>query len=258
MSLNDVRQQFATLSGRHDLVADFSGDDFDNASSGIGADFFLDAGQKMLDRKASLRKLYGWYKKDLTSGEYKLKIQQACVIKEVWAMPADSSRYQIEKKDYNWIRKTYGDTYTDLTVSSPIVYCPLVMNLSPEQAALTSSNYTDDFTYDAEEILFADQDDTTTDHYNHHGILLMPPADETYTVSILARFRSIKLTADVKTVWTEVHPEILVLAGLYSLESFYRNTEGMKDYMSAIVDHLNDLDKDVVEEEAQDLDSMWG
>lgn len=254
MSLLTVRQQFAELSGRHDLVTDFAGGTYTNNAANIGADFFLDAGQRMLDRKFSGIKSYAWYKKDVTVGTYKIKFQSTATVKEVWCMNATTDRYQLEKKDYNWIRVNYGEVYSNLSQGAPEYYSPLVMNLAPEQAALTTVTRTTEFTYDHEEILFTD----TADHFNYQGILFMSPADTTYTMSILARFRSVTLTGSVKTFWTEVHPDILVLAGLWTLEKFYRNREGMNDYMQAILDAVIDLEKDSVEEEVQDLDQMWG
>lgn len=251
MSLLSVRETFATDSGRHDLVTDFSGDDF----SDNGADRFLQAGQRLLDRKASFVKGYSWYKKDVSEGGYKLNFRYCTAIKQVWAMEADTDRYRLTRKDLDWIRAKYGKAYADLTTGSPSYYTPIVANLGPDQVALTTSNYTDEFTYDYEEILFSD----TADHFHYNAILWMPPLNKTYTISILGRFWSPILTGDtMETFWTEVHPDILVLSALYCLERTYRNREGMADYMTAILDAISDLDRDMVEEEIQDHDRMEG
>jgi len=236
-------------------VTDFAGGDYSNNADNIGADFFIDAGQRMLDRKASYIKAYMWYKKNVTSGTYKLKFQQAASVKEVWIMSETYGRYQLRKKAYEWIRNNYGDPYSDITPGKTLYYSPLVMSLSPEQSALKTTDYSSEFTMDFEEITFADE----AEHYDYRGILLMPPPEELSTVSILGRFRSRKLTSDsVKTFWTEVHPDLLVLAAMWALERFERNREGMSDYMSAIEESLFDLGKDMVEEEVQDLDEMEG
>jgi len=254
LQLSEIRQQFATLSGRHDLVADFSGDDFDDN----GADWFLDCGQRWLDRKATHKKMYSWYKEDITAGDYKLNFRYCTAVKEVWVMGADTDRAQLSKKDYNWMRSEYAEGASNEDQGVPKYYSPIVLNLGPDQIALTSSDYTDEFTYDADEILFSD----TADHILYHGILFMPPSDRTLTVSVLGRFWSPPLypsKADtLKTYWTVHHPDILILAALYSLEGFYRNREGQRDYREQLVEALVDIDAGEAEEEVQDASSMEG
>jgi hypothetical protein len=249
MSLLAVRRDFAKLSGRHDLVTNFGAGTYtDN-----GADFFLDSGQRMLDRKAGFLRAYAWYKKDVAVGSYKLIFQKSAVVKEVWVKCSGEDRYQLEKKDLEWLRTEYGDDYSALDQDAPLYYSPMPINLAPTQSALTGTTYTTEFTYDVEELSLP------TDDYNaYSGILFMPPVDQTYTVSVLGRFESKTLTGDVKTWWTEVHPDILILAGMWSLERFYRNSEGQRDYMLAINDAINDLDRDLVEQEVQDIDEMEG
>jgi len=254
MSLLEVREEVARWSGKHDLVTDFGGDDFTDSGNGV-SNWLINSGQRLLDRKASFAKRFSWLKKDVAVGTYKLNFRHCAAIKEVWAQSALDDRYQLGKKSLNWMRKEYGDVYADLTQGDPSYYAPLVVGLAPDQATLTTSDYTDEFTYDHEEILFSD----TADHFLYSGIIFMPPVGEIFTVSVLGRFWSPPLSNDTdKTFWTEVHPDVLVLAALYCLERFYRNREGMNDYMVAIMDTVADLDKDVVEEDVQDLDSMGG
>jgi len=254
MSLIAVREKFALLSGRHDFVTDFAGGTYTLADNSL-ADWFINSGQKLLDRKASFAKAYSWYKKDVSAGDYKLNFRYCVAVKEVWAKTADEDRYELTKKPYSWIRNRYGETYSDIQQGDPGCYAPIVVSLSPDQIALTSADYTDEFTYDEEEILFSD----TADHFLYTGILFMPPSDEDRTISIKGRFWSPPLSSDTdKSYWTEVHDDILIAASLYQLEKFYRNREGMRDYMSTILDDINDLDKDVVEEEAAKADQMEG
>jgi len=250
MSLLSIRQQFAELSGRHDLVKDFSGGDFSNSVGNIGADFFLRAGQRLLDRKMSFTKAYAWYKKDCAIGEYRLHVPYCTAIKRVYMMGADGERIEVTRKDLDWMKIEYADDVAHTTGDTPLYYTPVVMNLAPTQSALETGDYTTEFSYDADDILFVD----TAEHFVYNGIWWMPSLDSIMTVSVLGRFYSPKLSDDtVKTFWTEVHPDILLLAGLYSLEKFYRNREGMNDYMVAIMDAAMDLDRDVVEEEVQDI-----
>lgn len=254
MSLLEIRERVAREFGRHDFCTDFAGADYTDGSSGV-SDAFINDGQRVLDRKANFVKGYSWLKKDVTAGIYKLNFRHCSAIKEVWAMNADTDRYKLRKRDLSWVRNEYGEAYANLTQGDPSDYSPLIVNLVPDQIALKTTDYTDEFTYDHEEILFAD----TADHFLYSGIMFMPPVDETFTISVLGRFWSPPLSSDTdETFWTEVHPDILSLATMYCIERTYRNREGMADYMSTIMDAIGDIDRNLVEQEVQDKDSMEG
>lgn len=254
MSLIAVRQLFATDSGRHDLVTNFAAGTYTN----VGADRFINAGQRMLDRKASFLKSSAWYKKDCLVGVYKLQFRHCIAMKEVWAKCSGEARFPLNKADLDWLREEYGDTYSTLTTGVPEYYAPLVQGLASDQSALTSVNYTAQFTEDFEEITFADYG-TNAGHTMYQGIIWMPPLDKTYTISVLGKFYSKPLSADADvSFWTEQHSDLLVLAAMWALEGVYRNSEGQNDYMKVINDALFDLDKDVVEEEIQGINQMEG
>ena len=254
MSLIEVRERLARESGRHDLVKDFAGGDYSDSGNGVSNRLINDA-QRLLDRKASFIKAYSWHKKDVSVGTYRLNFRYCSAIKEVWFMPDGGDRYKLAKKSLSWIRAEYGGAYSEMSEGTPLYYAPRIVNLGPDQVDLTSQNYTDEFSNDYEEILFSDEGE----HFLYNGVLWMPPNETAGTISVLGRFWSPPLSDDNdKSFWTEVHPDILSLAAQYVLERTYRNREGMADYMSAILDALDDLDREVVEEEAQDLDQMEG
>jgi hypothetical protein len=254
MTLEEVRAKFCELSGRHDLVVDFANEDYtDN-----GADFYLNNGQKFLDGEYTGIKRYSWHKEDVSLGTYKIKFRRCDAIKEVWVKKSGESRVMLAKRDYSWIRKQYGDDYSDLDNGIPVNYCSLILNLEPDQIDLTTLNYTNTFTQDVEDILFSN----TASHHLYSGILILPPVDGIYTISVLGRFWSPPLYPnaddDLETFWTVAHPDTLILAGMFSLEGFYRNTEGQKDYLVQINKTLNILDANDAEDEAQDIDQMEG
>lgn len=58
--------------------------------------------------------------------------------------------------------------------------------------------------------------------------------------------------------WTEIYPEILVLASLHELEGAYRNNEGRNDYMKQINERLDGIDHELVFEEAFNISQMGG
>jgi len=251
MTLIATREEFCRRSGRLDLCTDFAGGDYtDN-----GANRFINAAQRYLDNKGSFLKNYAWLRKDIAASAYKVTFQDCQAIKEVWVQDADG-RVKLEKMDLEVMRANYADAMADLTTGDPAYYSPAVIGLAPEQATLTAvggaSPYTDEFTYDFEDLTFGD-------HWRYNGILIAPPADAAFTVSILGKWYSLRLSTDTsKTFWTEVHEDILVLASCMMLERFYRNTQGVNDYKVEIIDSLNDIDKNVVEEDVQDLDQMGG
>jgi hypothetical protein len=85
---------------------------------------------------------------------------------------------------------------------------------------------------------------------DYRGLTVMPPADQTYTISILGLFFSPALDYDENTsFWTEVYPETLVSASNYQLERYYRNSEGMKDWLASINLDLGNITKDEVMED---------
>jgi len=87
------------------------------------------------------------------------------------------------------------------------------------------------------------------DRYKQDGILFLPPADEAYTVSVHGYFRS-KLEDDVDVSWHSTqYPELLIAMSCFMLELFYRNTQGMRDWMLGINKIKNAIDHDLVREE---------
>jgi hypothetical protein len=308
MSVLAVREQFARQSGRHDLVTTFGSVYTDN-----GADFYLNAGQRMLDRKASFLKSDSWYRADVPVNTYKLTFPYSTSIKEVWRTNA-TGRFQMEKKDLDWLRANYypylstsytsgslvigntyyivtyvaGDSFTsvgaasnatgitfvatgtsptwangstlqDITIAlatgPPLYYAPVQSGLAPSQRDITALNYSNTFTYDYEDVIFGN-------HWLYNGVLFLPPTEGTYTISILGRWLSAPIadTSPVTTTyWTEVHPDLLVMAGQWALEALqYRNREGMADFLAAINDAIKDLDADVVEQESAAITQMEG
>lgn len=243
MELLDIRTKFIEISGRFDLVVDTT----DYADD--GADFFIKAGQRYLDSKVNTHKSLARFQKDLTSGDYKLVFKHSRSIREVYASNADG-KYELEKKTLTWLRNEYAEDFSEIDGNSPLYYAPAILGLSPEQDDLSDSTYTDEFTYDEEGIKFGD-------HYSYNGIIILPPVDETFTITVFGDFFSKPLTSDTdKNYWSVNYPDLLIYAAMYSLEKFYRNTEGMKDMMLAINDIMEGIDHDIVAQESSGINIM--
>lgn len=135
-------------------------------------------------------------------------------------------------------------------VGTPVYYTPTVIGLVGAQKALTHKTYGKDFTYEAEGLMFGSWQ-------GYRGILIMPPVAGLYTISIYASFYSISLTLDAdENFWSVMYPELLIMAAIYRIECFYRNTEGSRDMETAMEPDIIGIEKAVVMEEIADIDSM--
>lgn len=248
MNLLQVRTKFIDLTGRFDLVVDTTSY-VDN-----GADFFIQAGQRYLDISQPIDKTMMRLQKDIAIGTHILNIQNLRFVKEVWLVNSDGEKSKLEKKDHAWIRNQYPDAIANITQDTPLYWCPIIIALAPEQKALKATDYTGEFTYDYEDIMFADEGS----HWSYDGILVMPPTDEAIQVEVWGAFWS-SLSSDTdKSVWSVRYPELSVLAAIYSLEKFYRNTAGVRDAMVSMQDILRGIDYDMVDAEITDVSGMDG
>lgn len=185
MKLEDIRGEFITRSGRNDLVKALYGvTNIDN-----GANFFINAGQRFLDLKQSNPESINRYIADISSGTYKLLFTDCRAIGEVWIANTDG-RVQLTKKSLNWIRTEYGEDYSSLDTGEPLYYAPMVYRLSPSQALLTSSDFTGKYDYGG--ISFS--------KIGYKGVIIVPPADGTYTVNVFGLFFSGTLVDSIKAV----------------------------------------------------------
>ncbi len=241
MDYKDIRTKFVELSGRYDLTT--------NTEEDSGADFFLNAGQKYLDRLMDTGKMNARYPVIVAAGTYIVKSVGIRAIREVWAGNADG-KYQLIPDTLQKLREEYSEEFSDVSQGTPAYYAPAVFRPYPDTLASVTGMYnvSDLLLYNAV---------APAQHFNYNGIVIMPPPDGTYTIEILGLFYSPTLSAtlagvtwtQVKSFWTEVHPETLIAAALFKLEGFYRNTEGSKDFKATVMDDIVGLDHDAVEEE---------
>jgi len=234
-----IKKRFIKLTGRHDLVVDLTS----YVSATIyGVDEVIQAGQRILDSMTSRRKEFSWERKDIAAGDIKLDISNTLSVKEVWLVDA-AGKTPLEKDSLGKIRETYGKPKADLTKGKPEFWTLAVNNLSPNQVALTSSNFTVQFTFDSDDLVFGD-------HFAQNTVLFFPASDAVYTLSVLARFfeKTLVLDADIN-YWTEIYPDILIKAGMLVLEGDYRNTEGERNQLATIQQRLRGLENDLIDEQ---------
>ena len=241
MNLLDIRTKFVDLSGRYDLVDDTT--DYDDN----GANFFISSGQRFLDNHQLHPKSILRYQKDIAVGTYAIDFKDVLAIKEVW-FTTDDSRKILEKKPLGWIKEEYGYPFSSTDDGEPTYYSINIIGLMGNQDALNSSNYTGTFTRDHQDIHFIDDDSTS--HQYYRGILMMPPNETAGTITIIGQFKAKDLSLDTdENFWSVHYPDLLIQATNYSLESFYRNTEGARDWRSIIEDTLKGIDFNLVEED---------
>jgi hypothetical protein len=244
MNRLQVRQQFRTLSGRFDLV---NADGTNN-----GADFFIDTGQKWLDRKIDHEKTVGRVFRVAPAGAYATTFQLSRSIEEVWAATADDGRWQLEKLAVQDFKDAYSDMPGDIDAGAPGYYTPAFLRGVPETGSDTVASGDLDAYLGFADIMVGD-------NYDWNGIVWMPPCEEETLIEIWGKFYVEPLDAeDAQNYWSVNHPDILVMAGLRQVEVFNRNTQGRQDWERAIMDMLSDVDKDVVQEELAEVDNMEG
>ena len=239
-SLSDIRDMFVELSGRTDLI---------QAGIVADADFFINQGCRELDRRLFGGKTEARYTIDLAAAQILVPIPDCRAIKEVWLYTSTDKVQLTKADDLLEMKKYYSEPKTGITASEPFVYFPV--NARPYPSTITIGDYNQQWVF---------EDIITSAHEGYNAILISPPPDSSdYTIQILGTFYSDALTGDNDyNYWTVTHPLLLVQAALYKLEQMYRNTEGAKDWDSAIDKTMIQLNSDWIEEEIAEIDCMEG
>ena len=215
MNLLEIREQFVLLSGRYDLAND---DYTDN-----GADFYIKAGQKYLDRLHTYEKATLRLRWPIDANQHRLFISQVRSIKNVWFYFNDE-RYELTEKPLDVLKKWYPN-WGDTDSGSPLYY--------GIDKAVTGTGNT--------------------------RLYVMPPPDEEGEIVVEGLFYARELLTDEDTsYWSEMYPSLLVMAALRELEVFYRNTQGKRDWEAAIESEMHAFELDLVEREIANTTQMEG
>ena len=243
MNLKELRTQFVKRNGRYDLVVD-NVDWADN-----GADFYINAGQRYIDRLDTHHKSEGRNFQPAVSGSYYVTFPYCRAVQEVWMLDGDAQK-KLEKIDYDKLRGYYSDRQSQLSTGEPTYYFPAGIRLVPESDRLTVDEL--DSIVDWTHVIIDPS-------YNYNAVMFYPPADGNYTIEIAGLFYSPELASDSdSSFFSTVHPEILLMAANRQLEIDYRNSTGVKDWELAIQGEILGLGKDLVEEHIADVDQMEG
>ena len=229
MDLSELHDEFEFLSGRTDL-------------SGARKSFFINSGQRYLDRLDTIAQSIGKVFRTVDVGDWYITFQECRSIEKVY-VASDDERWELTKKSLDWLMLEYDEPIANIDTGSPLYYAtPILRSVPQDLASITLSKFVG-------EVVQVDHE-----HFGYSGIVWMPPADETLVVEVQGLFYTEKLTNDGdKSSWSVNYPDILIMAALRALEVFYRNTEGVKDWTNAINDEILTLGMDFVEEESSGI-----
>lgn len=261
-TLLDIRTKFYGRSGRADMV---------NASTyanitGVtgGADFFINAGQRMLDEKHTSHRQIQRYPVNFATGQYAALVSGMRTATMVRYVTDEGKKKTLDYVDYDTFTEYFpklnllatGDPPINL-VDTQSTGTPTIWTMPPTSIIEMWNN---EFTA-ADQNLNKDLDGVFIGdgQYNATAVLIGAPPDRTMQVTIFGRGYSRPLSADTDTsYWSVRDPELLLAAALYKLEEFYSNSEGQSDKMQAILDKLNDLDKDEAEYDSIGVERLEG
>lgn len=228
MSLLDIRKRFVRETGRFDLITDTAS--FANSTNPVtgGADQYIQDGQDFLDRRINFFKEEAEIEFSLATSAFTKDLSNVRAIRAVALFDSqDDEMVYLERSSLRDFRVHYGDERSSLSnVSEGQPHHWAVGFL--RQTAVT----------------------TTAARVSNTKLIVMPPADRTYTLRVHALLKSDALTQDASvSYWTENHPQVLVWAAQYMLEVGYRNREGANAILANIDQVLEGIDNDLVEQD---------
>ena len=237
MNLGELRKLFVERSGGSDLV---NSDNSDN-----GANFFIQSGQRTLDRMLEIDKSWARSFKTLVSGDYYAMFKGCRAVKGVWISTSES-RVKLEKISLEEMRDLYTKGPDEVETGSTLYYSIISLRTFPND-----DNVIVDYLQGSKLI------DTTTSDFEYTGIIFLPPPSGDAQLEVFGLFRNTLLENDSdENYWTMENPDILLIATLYRLEVDYRNTEGANDWMRALQFEVENLDKDWVESDIAEVSQI--
>lgn len=255
MNLKQIKALVVELTGRHDLT-----------SNTTTANFFVNAAIRFLDGYVTHRKSLARHVVRIPAGSFYVYVGDCSAIHEVWFATSEG-RTRLDKRPLSELREDYASMFASLDsdlnpsqqvlatagTGTPAYYSPLIIAPSERQlrSVLQQTNEYG-FRYDLDGLLLGD-------HYNYSGVLFLPATESDASLSVVGRFTSGELSDEADyNYWSFAHPEVLAKAVAYQMETFYSNTQGVKDWMTSLEFDFRRLESDLVEEEAAEVRRMQG
>ena len=256
MELLAFRQLFARETGRYDLVND---DGSDN-----GADVYINAGQRHLDRLTQFRKAEAVNYQMLRPNDYMFYLKDCRAVHSVsYITHADYQQPQADRLGRNWreldqwtiqqVRQRFPRSFTALQSerSHPIMYCLFDVRGSQDTMRANDFEWFESMA-DLAGIVMGQ-------YYDKIGVLILPITMTAIQVETRGLFYCPKLVEDTDTsYWASQEPLLLVAAATRELEVIHRNTQGVRDWDQAISTSTVLIEQDFVHEEAYHTTRMEG
>lgn len=240
MNLIQIREMFVKHSGRYDLVQSGSMKD-------AGANFFIQAGQRMLDRMdrtSAFSHNQAVAVVEVSIGQQEVQLPEVYNITQVeWGTSEAVPRVLKKQVIGRVLRALSAPRSEPLYYEQAVVqYKPSIEKLSTQLTEIPAHYF------DGAQFAF----DSTC-------LRLFPTPSRTGFLAVTGHFYSSKLEEDQdESIWSIKFPDLLVSASLWALEVFYRNTEGARDWMNHIALLINEQDARELEGEIYGINQMEG
>lgn len=217
MDLSEIREKFRDLTGRYDLVTPNNTDE--------GADFYINAGQRWLDRQLDFQGASAETTLSLSTGAYSADVTDLRAVKSVAVGQGGQDFAFLDKREYRPLR-AYIENQQNSDQGQPRYYA--IGRRAPGGRSVGS-----------EELYF------------------WPPTDGTYTAIVEGLFSSTVLSNNTdESFWSANFPDILIKAAAFRMEAMQRNTQGESDYRQSLQEDLENIDHDEVEEAIAGIDRV--
>jgi len=250
MNLKEIRKMFVEATGRYDLVVDAV--DFGNN----GADFYIQEGQRSLERRINVGGSRGKVYKDLVQGDYLVTFKNCRAITEVWVMNSEN-RIPLPILDTEYLKgihqKFVDNMYTTplstMTQGRPTYCYATNLRRSPDEDSPPADSAT----------LQSYLDTTSPYDPTYNGLILLPPCDGAYSLEIAGLFYNSKLEDDGDEGWWSIeHPQLLVMSAMRSLEILYKGSKSAQSWSQLVEEELLNIEKDFIEQEISQIWEMNG
>lgn len=231
-NLFGIRKKLVDLTGHFDLVTDAHEGDY----SDRGANYFINAGQRWLERTMPRVNNPAWLIQSLAANANQITFNNARLIREVWLKSSEDVRIPIDQVSYwEMRRREYNATYTPTEVNC-YASVPIGVNqwqwgedLGSDYSWLQQSQY-----------------------WPTRSILLWPAPAEAVTVEVLAEWRSVDFVNDSDiTSWSVEHPDMLIKAARMCMEEeLHRNETGKAAFERTLIGEVQKVYHGLVAEQS--------
>lgn len=260
MNLLTVRQEFETMSGRHDLV---NSDGSDN-----GANSYIREGADYLDRNLVHSNSFATHLFPLPVGSFFCGIRRCMAISRVYYNTSDG-RIELMHKPESWVRKRnafFNAASSEFAPSTnfvaptasrgaPSFWCLNTLRLSPDNL---NALFTDAFTgnYGADGRMYGDT-------YDLKSVMLAPANETAGTLEVYGHFFQPLLEDDDNGIkdrnyWTIQHPKLLARAATFWMEADRRNSQGFADKMTGLSEAIRSIRQELAHQSSAVNTQMKG